>query len=345
MNFFLFDTIKDINVIIPEEKNDTERIINLYFENYEIFNKSAMQRLITRSAKFKKHLYLKNLVDYEIIMKVASVRERFAIKINQDIIGPQKYTNTTSNSIVGQLYCFHIQNQRYIVIYERWWKKLSKYFLSVNGVNSYLNRKRFFHRKMPTADRDSLIALFYAYSYTSKKLPWPYIDNCYDYTAIGYMNRLDAVTDCLNTLAFERNATLSARKVFKPTESTYGDYSIDADNRTDIADCVYASGQFDCDQSVYFVDVTSTNKVQVSQRGLYFHIENDKDASFFIESKPRIDNIDYVTYVLDAMGSWLGFTFLMLNPVPHFLKVKPTGIEPGIETPNMFNVSMTEFVR
>ena len=171
VNFFRFDTIKDIDVIMPQENNDTGRIINLCFENYEIFNISATQRLITRSAKFEKHLYFNNLVGSETITKVASVRERFATTTNQGIIGPQNNTNSTSNSIVGHLYCFHIQNQRYIVIYERWWKKLSQCFSSVDGVNSYLNTKRFFHRKMPTADRDSLMALLYAYSYTSKKLP------------------------------------------------------------------------------------------------------------------------------------------------------------------------------
>lgn len=39
-----------------------------------------------------------------------------------------------------------------------------------------------------------------------------------------------------------------------------------------------------------------------------------------MESKPRIDNIDYVTYIFGALGSWFGFSFIQLNPVGIFLQ-------------------------
>ena len=43
--------------------------------------------------------------------------------------------------------------------------------------------------------------------------------------------------------------------------------------------------------------------------------------SFFIESKPRIDDIDFVTYILGAFGFWFGLSFLSINPVPCFLAI------------------------
>ena len=39
-----------------------------------------------------------------------------------------------------------------------------------------------------------------------------------------------------------------------------------------------------------------------------------------IVSRPKIENIDYMTYILGALGSWIGFSFIRLNPVNKFLR-------------------------
>lgn len=48
----------------------------------------------------------------------------------------------------------------------------------------------------------------------------------------------------------------------------------------------------------------------------------DTEPSFVIKSKPRIDNIDYVTYIFGAFGAWLGFSFISINPVPYLFQIK-----------------------
>lgn len=40
--------------------------------------------------------------------------------------------------------------------------------------------------------------------------------------------------------------------------------------------------------------------------------------SFLIESKPRIDNVDYIAYVFGALRIWAGFCFLQLDPTVIF---------------------------
>lgn len=79
-------------------------------------------------------------------------------------------------------------------------------------------------------------------------------------------------------------------------------------------------------------------------RGLFLLFESDVNVSYYIESKPRIDNIDYDTYVLGAMDSWLGFTFLMLNPVLYCMKIKPSNISRVTES-DIFKVSYVEHIR
>ena len=49
---------------------------------------------------------------------------------------------------------------------------------------------------------------------------------------------------------------------------------------------------------------------------------SDDDPSFEMESKPRINAIDFITYIFGALGSWIGFSFLVINPVPWVLKTR-----------------------
>ena len=58
----------------------------------------------------------------------------------------------------------------------------------------------------------------------------------------------------------------------------------------------------------------------VSARGV------DTSPSFMIESKARINIIDFITYIMGALGSWIGFSFLLINPVPFIFKIKDNAI-------------------
>ena len=41
-----------------------------------------------------------------------------------------------------------------------------------------------------------------------------------------------------------------------------------------------------------------------------------EDPSFEIKSQPKIEDIDFITYICGACGTWIGFSFLMLDPTP-----------------------------
>lgn len=43
--------------------------------------------------------------------------------------------------------------------------------------------------------------------------------------------------------------------------------------------------------------------------------------SFRIASKAKIEDIDLITYILGALGSWIGFSFLGFNPIPFLSKL------------------------
>ena len=56
-----------------------------------------------------------------------------------------------------------------------------------------------------------------------------------------------------------------------------------------------------------------------------------------MESKARINIIDFITYVMGALGSWIGFSFLLINPVPFIFKIKDTAISDSEATPSGSN--------
>lgn len=47
-----------------------------------------------------------------------------------------------------------------------------------------------------------------------------------------------------------------------------------------------------------------------------FVIKPANQPSFSIISKPKIDDVDLITHILGALGSWIGFSFWGINPIP-----------------------------
>ena len=75
-------------------------------------------------------------------------------------------------------------------------------------------------------------------------------------------------------------------------------------------------------------------------KGTYLHIIApgvDTSPSFMMESKARINVIDFITYIMGALGSWIGFSFLLINPVPIIFKIKDTAISDSEATPSGSN--------
>lgn len=82
-----------------------------------------------------------------------------------------------------------------------------------------------------------------------------------------------------------------------------------------------------CEQKLYLAQIASTSSIKGFGSSMDIKILSDVDASYNVDSKPRIDNIDYVTYILGAMGSWIRFSFIGINPTPYFIKATTNKVE------------------
>lgn len=338
VNFFVFDVSKDINVIMPEEKNETDKILNICFTNSEMFDYSKYLRFLLKKShktdsvyknwiwKLDKREFREDLFHQEL-----TVEERF--NISTSIIGLEP-SRLISEYIFSNKYCYQVL-----------WEFAQVYFFQeeVGNITTVLlsvgqRLPKFDNRRMITNYIDfesgySTVIGIKSHTYTIHKLEWPYIDECINYGLLNYSSRYDAVTRCDSEklFKFKNGSTVGRCRYFtrnsdmKYLKSKMGNYFCNYK-----PECEQTFKYFDCYQTIYLSNIERTDEF-FQETQLTINMAKDTDPSFKIESKPRIDKIDFITYIFGALGSWLGFTFLMLNPVPYVMKIRSLGSETDSE--------------
>lgn len=150
-------------------------------------------------------------------------------------------------------------------------------------------------------------------------MPAPYIDNCLNYEkSSNTSSRLDVIDDCIEDyhianhrkmhfLKFHkggrrigfiqafRNITLICHEKFKNPDC------VSRIHFSKVKKHVYEKGRKIISVSRVFNDIPSLNAI----------------------SHPKIEIIDFITYIFGAMGMWIGFSFIVINPFKYFIEVLP----------------------
>lgn len=73
----------------------------------------------------------------------------------------------------------------------------------------------------------------------------------------------------------------------------------------------------DCDEEITFTNIVkklpTTNPAY--DRTLEIWQFLSMEPSYEISNQVKIENVDFITYIFGAAGTWFGFCFLMMNPV------------------------------
>ena len=108
--------------------------------------------------------------------------------------------------------------------------------------------------------------------------------------------------------------------------SQYYNHTIVISEPDHIKSCEERNKNLDCISRVYLTKIGIPSKVDTSDilddKTISFHIENDENPSFLIKSKAKIDTKDYVTYIFGALGAWIGFLFIGINPIPYLIQTE-----------------------
>ena len=332
-NYFRFDVIRDINVIMPEESHEVGKVLNACFGAHQILDYEEYSRTLTRklaSDDYVKINYPKRdgMAGKYNIFERFSVGERFKVSVNHSVFlrdGRHGSLGNMTEFMFGPFVCYRIEAQ--IAVSITFLRNITYVMLSQNKRGS-----NFEHRRMETIRnvQPKEMSLFFkicSYSYSVHRLEWPYRDDCVSYRTRrdAPFTRNQAILECINAKSIKVHGKMY--KYFPISEENIGRYEnqtfrYDPNVSVFQKECELIFNKLDCIKRVDFTTV-QTPTLGLSEKTLRLTLTNDaaKNPSFDIVSKPRIDNIDFVTYILGALGSWLGFNFISINPVPCLLQI------------------------
>lgn len=329
INFFQFDIIKDINVVMPEDSVEVKKVLYICFENSELLSYGRYIDMLESKGKtsgmFKRLSEQKDFISGKLlILQKLTIAERFSISNNITTIlddSVMGFFDDTVQFILGSKMCYQTQ-----ILTDG--PEILKTFLT--NVSSIGVSKS--HR-LPLFDNRRLLSLSYfgsqntsieisltSYTFSLQRSASPYVEHCIDYNQTRYRSRLGAIVTCENQKVLTKNQ-LSDLKIIRRSERN-SNYTINYISKKESRKCPDVHKNLDCHQIVYITSASSPKTIFGETGTLKLNLVEDTEPSFVIKSKPRIDNIDYVTYIFGAFGAWLGFSFISLNPVPYLLEIK-----------------------
>lgn len=164
------------------------------------------------------------------------------------------------------------------------------------------------------------VSIVYTEVYEGIKLPAPYVDDCFNY---GADTREIYKSKCINN---HSDRWLSDDTVVRESDEKYIGYTLGKFNETVVKKCDEKIKKPDCrnrniytrtDQIVTFAKENSMRLLQGPSQSRYFKVE----------SKERMNDIDYFCFILGTMGAWLGLSILSLNPLPYITKQRVSANE------------------
>ena len=297
VNFFQFDVLTDIKIFTPEESKWREKVVYVCFYDWQLKNSEILAKLnlshsntLTTGQKFKTRLTSEQIF---VSFKVNTLRRKYALCFRL-------------------LYLFSISIHYRPTLYfnAKVVSDIKQFMVSIGHESN-----SFDHSRDAEADTDWInttkVFTVTSNSFNILKLESPYSDHCFSYPDIGLRDRNDAIATC------ESNQThVSPNKVVRETDLKI----LNSYTTADGPKCVKTRFQPDCNQRLFLTRLT-TGVLSPSSKNSKITFAPDTDASLSVVSKPKIDDIDYVTYILGALGSWIGFSFVGINPIPHLLKM------------------------
>lgn len=158
--------------------------------------------------------------------------------------------------------------------------------------------------------------ILFTHFFNISRLPKPYTDHCFEYSKSKYLDKYDYQTKCqghvLKGISTNQIIQRSDHHLYNETAKMYQQIF------DETSSCLPPT---QCEEKVHFC--TKRTQFAIMNTDVWIHLSQAQgyDPSFVMTSTPRIDDIDYVTFILGTLGTWLGFSFLAINPVPRFLQV------------------------
>ena len=341
-NYFRFQVVSNVQVIIPG--NETRKALNVCFDFEEFIDKKKYSTIIEE--KYKSGIISNSLYKNRDSRMNKIISDHFTIRDRLNIApsSPLHFKASNYSSIpyvIDRLVCYHASPQEQSTVAlpidryrnkfdgEYFWTTISLWKLdsvhSIRVADSRIGKYATYEFNLVDpienlqSNKSGIVVYVVSFSIFLEKLEFPYVDDCMDYSLIGYTDQDDAINFCISNEMIHEQSMVFRMKSF--------DYPVDyvalmdsPKNFSSLTDrCRLIHRRPNCNLELLSTKVTH-GRVQVP----YFYIQQmfSTEPSFGFHSQPKIEIVDYVTYIFGALGTWLGFSFLGINPVSVFCTVK-----------------------
>lgn len=332
--YFKYEVVSDIKIIAPEDDNN-EKFFNFCYWITACMDKRKYESYLRKygmDESKKSELQFKDTFVYRTL----TFEEQFDIAIREDIVE----SNSSMNFVHGNVICHHIppSHNNYPRISSGKLRNVKFLFIKISEKYPNIDMRR----HITVAHEDDFIStiVLSSFSFHGKKLKTPYADRCIDFKSLGLSGRIEATTSCIEQDGNQTKVSNDRMVLENETDLLkYRKGSVDI-----FPECLKYDGN-ECDSHEIFTQLISkvsrkinTKKITIRgcsgppeycekfipiERARYeFVIKPANQPSFSIISKPKIDDVDLITYILGALGSWIGFSFWGINPIPYIFNNK-----------------------
>lgn len=338
-NYFKFQVNSNIQLSMPGKEK--MKALNICFPNHQVIDYWKYQEIVT--TKISKGEIPFNLTDEEfIIQSYLTIKERLKITFDVDQLfkldSPPQFSR---KFIISEYICYQMYTKGVKELETEWgfhhltnvlyadYKIMSILLQNVTKVYVLVAQRPFMEFFLKIKIRYYWKSFFQYYakanSYKIGQLEWPYVDNCINYPRHGFKDKRDAISSCINEKSLATFGKVARLKEYD--NLTAVDYPMayfpwhEDGNKSVLfsSECSKMYYQPDCEHETTFTSTRIAldplfNDLQ------HFYLTLSDNPSYDIQSQPKIENVDYVTYIFGALGIWFGFSFFLINPINYFLQ-------------------------
>ena len=310
VNYFKFKVVTNIKLIQPEEVK-IEKYFNFCFSITEFYNQTQFDKII------QKRTFLE-------LNKQLTIAELLSIAVNPEDLFQHAHggkrmhrmSNISVFALTPSSICYQIRDKHkddLILITGDYSSKVRLITVSLSNAIPDVDANRFRSFLIFPKEGTSSYIMLTSFDYYISKLKYPYSDNCFNYSDTGYYDRLDAINYCYNNVTGKY--VLPNVNIFSSDTQFYNS-TVGVHNESAENECREIFFRSDCNRNITYTRSTLTYMDTKGARSVLGGKERSQNPSFVIFSKSRINLVDYVTLVLGTVGTWLGVSFLSLNPIP-----------------------------
>ena len=153
-------------------------------------------------------------------------------------------------------------------------------------------------------------------------LPAPYETDCFDYRKVGFKSKIECKLECFKSHIYDKFGYLPPNIIIQNETDQEIFYADDTEIYREFASVEKHCDDFDCRRKncVVLTTMTKITLDSASQFTIYYTIPYA--AWTTVSSRPVLSLVEFLTYIMSAVGTYTGLSFMSFEPSKVFRTAK-----------------------